>query len=1015
MADRPATAGSPRRWSGAEALRRPRWEVPDLPLFVAVGLAYAAGSQLAIELVKASDLQSVFFVPAGITLAVLLRVPRRQWWLVLLAAGAAEVFSDLASGYAAGDALGFALANTVEPLLGAWLVARVVSSFDLARRRDVAAFIIGAVIVAPTVGGAIGAAIGTDLGAQFWEVWCQWAIGDALGVVLVGSAILAIGSSPDRRSLRSPWGVMLLAGSVLVAVASVVLSDLPVLFGVLVGVAVAGVVFGARAVAATGIVTGFSVAVSLAFDATPVIDGLADSTALVLVKSQLGIYAVVGLLVAAEAFEAQLATRAAAESRARADMQDVVRASDARFRRTFENAGVGMAHVGLDGRWLRVNDRLCATLGYSRDELLATTYHGVSLPEDLEADLAAAQRLIAGEVHDYTVEKRCLHRSGTPLWTAVTASLVRRPDGEPDYLIAVIDDISARKAAEDALRERELTERRAREHAELQAEIINQLEAVDSLTERARRLAEMIVPRLADYAVVKGPGPEPVCVIVHRDPAQEEVLRQLWDIRHDAFRDASPAWLTSSGTVGYIGEITPEDRQRVRTDAEAFALLQRLAPRSHLAVPLELGGGIVGALSIGVSNPDRDTFDDDDIAFARQLADQCSAVLAGAWLRDQEHRVSVRLQRALLPDRIVDHPDLAIAARYESASEVLEVGGDWYDVIARPDGTVVVAVGDVVGHGLDAAATMGRLRAAFAAFTSRAGSPAQLLVELDDFAQGPGNCEFATVCCAVLDPATGDLRYASAGHPPMLLLRGGDEAEWLDAAPSVPLGTFGADDRPEAVVRLAPDDLVVLYSDGLVERRHESLVEGMERLATVARGLRHRSVDIVCDEVVGAMQAASAPFDDVIVVALRYTPIVSDRLHRVIPARPDELAPLRATVRAWLDARGVGADGQFCVLQSLNEACANAVEHAYSDGMTGDVEVEIAEDGEGFLRVVVRDHGRWRPPNHRDDARGRGTALMRHLSREFSRQSGPDGTLVTLSVPTNGEPNDATVDSFAAR
>jgi PAS domain S-box-containing protein len=997
-------------------LRGPRWDVPGLPLFVAVGLAYAAGSQLAIELVEASGLQSVFFIPAGITVAVLLRVPRRQWWLVLLAAGAAEAISDLASGYSVGEALGFALANTVEPLLGAWLVERVVSSFDLARRRDVATFIVAGVIVAPIVGGGIGAAFGAGFGVtHFWSGWWQWAVGDALGVVLVGSAILAVGSSPDRRSLRTPWGALLLVGSAVVAVGSVVLSDLPVLFGVMVGVAVAGVVFGARAVAATGIVTGFSVAVALAFDGTPVINGVTDSTALVLVKAQLGIYAVVGLLVAAEAFEAQLATRAAAESRARADMQDVVRASDARFRSTFENAGVGMAHVGLDGRWLRVNDRLCAILGYTRDELLATSFHTVSLPEDLDADLAAAQQLIAGDLHDYTIEKRCLHRSGEAVWTAVTASLVRRPNGEPDYLIVVVDDISVRKAAEEALRERELVERRAREHAELLAEIVDELEAVDSLTERARRLAELLVPRLADYAAVEGPGPEPVCAIVHRDAAQEDVLRQLWEIRDAAFAGASPAWHATAGAVGYIGEITPEDRQGVLTDAAAFALLQRLAPRSHLAVPLELGGGILGALSIGVTDPDRDTFDDDDIEFARRLADKCSVVLAGAWLREQEHRVSVRLQRALLPDRTVAGPDLAIAARYESASDLLEVGGDWYDVIERADGTVVVAVGDVVGHGLDAAATMGRLRAAFAAFTLRAGSPAQLLADLDAFAQGPGNCEFATVCCAVLEPVTGELRYASAGHPPMLLVRGEDAPRWLDAAPSVPLGTFAAGDRPEAVVRLEADDLVVLYSDGLVERRHESLVEGMERLAVVAGGLRHRSVDVVCDDLVGAMQAASEPCDDVVVVALRYLPITSDRMRCVIPARPDELAPLRAEVRAWLETHGVDADGQFGVLQALNEACANAVEHAYTDGAIGDVEVEIAEDGEGCVRVVVRDHGRWRPPQHHDDSRGRGTSLMQRVSQEFSRQTGPDGTLVTLSVPANGIASDATADSLAAR
>lgn len=179
-------------------------------LFLIVILAYALGSRLAILLAEASGLDGVFFIPAGITLAFLLRLPRGAWWVVLAGAGLTELVMDLASGWSVSQALGFAAANVVEPLVGATIVMLAVGRLDLARRRHVLWFTLGAVLTGPAIGALIGAAADRLFGADdFLPTFLQWWLGDALGVVVSGSAILVWGSSRDRRSVFSPVGGML--------------------------------------------------------------------------------------------------------------------------------------------------------------------------------------------------------------------------------------------------------------------------------------------------------------------------------------------------------------------------------------------------------------------------------------------------------------------------------------------------------------------------------------------------------------------------------------------------------------------------------------------------------------------------------------------------------------------------------------------------------------------------------------------------------------------------------------
>lgn len=548
----------------------PVWTWPDetpfglIRLFLVVVLAYAAGSQTAMLLNDISGLDSVFFIPAGITVAFLLRLAKRFWWVVIAAAGLTELAMDLISGFGMEISLGFALANTLEPLAGALIVSGLRAPLDLARVRHVWRFILGAIVIGPAIGAAIGAVSnrmlgGDDLVNTFW----QWWLGDALSVILVGSAILVWGSSPDRRRLVSPWGIGLVVATGLLTI-GVHLTPLPLTFLVLIVIVIAGAMFGVRAVAMIALLVTVLIALDLSLGAGEPIIGLSEALTLVVIKLQLAVFTIAGLIVGAEAHEREVATK-----------------------------------------------------------------------------------------------------------TAVIATS------------------------------------RAR------------------LSEEERRL---------------------------------------------------------------------------------------------------------------------------------------------------ERQIAVRLQEELLRGRSLEHPQVSIAARYEAGSDALLVGGDWYDVFDLPDGKVGLTVGDVVGHGLEATASMGRLRTAMTALAPHTESPGRLLSDLDRFAHAYSENPYATAAYALLDPGTGLLRYASAGHPPMLVVEPDGTTRWLVEGRSSPLVEDVISHRPEASTTLSPGALLIGYTDGLIERRGESLQTGLDRLEAAAATMHRQSEEEICDLLFERLGVGVKRNDDIAVVVLRYAP-----------------------------------------------------------------------------------------------------------------------------------------------
>jgi integral membrane sensor domain MASE1/anti-sigma regulatory factor (Ser/Thr protein kinase) len=357
---------------------------------------------------------------------------------------------------------------------------------------------------------------------------------------------------------------------------------------------------------------------------------------------------------------------------------------------------------------------------------------------------------------------------------------------------------------------------------------------------------------------------------------------------------------------------------------------------------------------------------------------------------EREHRIAETLQRSLLPERLPDIPGVELAARYVPATSEVEVGGDWYDVMTLPNGHVAVAIGDVAGHGLRAASTMGQLRMAVRAYALEEPSPSAVLHRANRLLEQLDLAEMATIVHLTFDPDSGAVHLANAGHPPPLLIHADGAVELLEAGTAPPLGAVvHGRDIPASEHHLEPGAALLLYTDGLIERRGVSLSDGLDRLRAAAAGgpddlgaLCDHLLDVLVDEDVG---------DDVALVVLRPV-LLGATLRLTVPAEPETLPPLRHTVRRWLREVGVGGEAGEDLVLACGEACANVIQHAYGV-RGGEIEIELVRDGDE-VRATVRDRGSWRAPASGDG--GHGLDLMRATMAEVDVRRDEDGTVVRM-------------------
>ncbi|MFL5894775.1 MAG: SpoIIE family protein phosphatase, partial [Thermoleophilaceae bacterium] len=319
------------------------------------------------------------------------------------------------------------------------------------------------------------------------------------------------------------------------------------------------------------------------------------------------------------------------------------------------------------------------------------------------------------------------------------------------------------------------------------------------------------------------------------------------------------------------------------------------------------------------------------------------------------------------------------------------VGGDWYDVIQLPDGRVGVAIGDVVGHGLDAAMLMGGLRNALHAYALEGLSPADVAPRLARFAESFGPNKMATYIYGVFEPDSDTLSYVNGSHPQPLLVRPDGSIEYLASPLLPPLGVPGVVIAEESTVSLEPGSTLLLYTDGLIERRGIRLAGQQEELLMAAQHAPF-DPDLLCDTVVTTLLGDERASDDVALLAVQRVATADRPLRLTVATRAEELAAIRRLLRRWLADAGADQAAVQAVLLASGEACSNAMEHAYGPGeQTFDV---VAEHEDGEVVLTVTDRGNWRPP--RGENRGRGLHLIETFMDDVEVVPAEGGTTIRM-------------------
>jgi anti-sigma regulatory factor (Ser/Thr protein kinase) len=355
---------------------------------------------------------------------------------------------------------------------------------------------------------------------------------------------------------------------------------------------------------------------------------------------------------------------------------------------------------------------------------------------------------------------------------------------------------------------------------------------------------------------------------------------------------------------------------------------------------------------------------------------------AEAGRRADAEAVAVALGRGLRPDTLPALEQGNVAARYLPAG-TREIGGDWYDVIDLPDGRVVLTLGDVAGHGVQAASSMAGLRHSVRAYAHEGLAPAQVAARIDRYFQG----EFATFVYLVYDAEAGDLRFANAGHLPPLLTAPSGEPRFLSEWLSTPLGLGEDTGFQEGVLEFPLGSTVLIYTDGLIERRDARIDHQLERLRR-AVGEGARDSEGVCASALAAF-APEGSDDDVALLAFQAAPTPRETF--TVRPHPDALGEARQRMRAWLLVVGADAIAIDELVLAADEAITNALEHS---GSARGARVELSQVG-ADVHIKVRDFGSWsRRPG--DPDRGRGLTLVEALTDRYDVSLSETGTTVTM-------------------
>jgi PAS domain S-box-containing protein len=474
-------------------------------------------------------------------------------------------------------------------------------------------------------------------------------------------------------------------------------------------------------------------------------------------------------------------------------------------------------------------------------------------------DRTRVQELIRAAVADgtpYEHDLRVALPEGGERFIHSRVHVVKGPDGRAERLIGLMTDVTERRLRED---------RRAY-LAEASEALAASLDPVRTLDEVAR----LAVPRLADWCAIQlAPemrGAYEQIAVAHVDP---EKVRWAWELAEryppDPEAPTGAPSVIRSGRSELYPEIDEALLQAAALDDEQRALVKELQMRSAMVVPLAARERTLGAITFVFAESGRQ-YSTRELELAEELGRRAGLALDHARLFAREHATAETLQRALLPPRLPAVPHHRLIVRYVPSDARDHVGGDWYDAFPLRGGRFGIAIGDVGGRGIAAAATMGQLRNALRAYALKGDRPAEVIDDLHALADAQeGEIAFATLLYLELDPATGEGEYATAGHLPPLVIEPDGTARYAEVARCPPLGASGAPPCSSCRLTLAPGATLWLYTDGLVESRAQPIDTGMAALARA--GSSGADLDAIADAMLASLPGSRE--DDVALLGLQ--------------------------------------------------------------------------------------------------------------------------------------------------
>lgn len=433
----------------------------------------------------------------------------------------------------------------------------------------------------------------------------------------------------------------------------------------------------------------------------------------------------------------------------------------------------------------------------------------------------------------------------------------------------------------------------------------------------------------------------------------------------------------------------PVTLERNETSGALESLLASADMQSVLGLPLILDRQLLGVLYVGTRT--RRPFSEDDAALLQLVGDRVALAVDRARLFEQERHIAETLQRSLLPEQLPQIPGMDVAVRYLPAGAGMEVGGDWFDMFELGDRRVVLAMGDVVGRGVRAAALMGKLRTSLEAYAFDGRSPQEVVERLHALMERQHRAEMATLLYVAIEPDRESAELASAGHMPLLIRGANGEARFVGRDASPPLGALPFVRFESSRVGVESGCALLLFTDGLVEVRGTSIELRLEELRrTVEAG--PSDPEALCDAVLAQMLGHEEPQDDVALLVLNVSPLPAQGFTLDLPAEPEALSSVRQALERWLSEAGTSRRDAHAIKVACGEACANAIEHAYRPG---DAAFRIeASRRDSEVVITVRDFGGWREPRGTD--RGRGLPLMEALMDSIQIDPSSKGTTVQL-------------------